>query len=67
MNPTSIRAAKELLVEAKRLLEGNESLADHDTIRAPAIFIYGVNDLLESLLQAAVVNGELEQDSTSRL
>ncbi|CAD0326946.1 hypothetical protein CFBP498_19510 [Xanthomonas hortorum pv. vitians] len=65
MNPASIRAAKELLAEANRLLEGNESLADQDTIRAPAIFIDGVKDLLESLIQAAVVNGNLEQEPTS--
>lgn len=65
MNPASIRAAKELLIEANRLLDGNESLADHDTIRAPAIFIDGVKDLLESLIQAAVVSSNLEQGPTS--
>lgn len=65
MNPASMRAAEELLAEANRLLEGNESLADHDTIRAPAIFIDGVKDLLEALIQAAIVNGNLEQDPKS--
>lgn len=59
MNPTSERSARELLAEAERLLEGNESLGKNDVIRAPVIFVDGVKELLEALLQEGIIEKSL--------
>ncbi|WDJ75399.1 hypothetical protein [Xanthomonas campestris] len=59
MHPSSRRAAEELLSEAERLLEGNESLSDRETIKAPAIFVDGVRELLDTLIKKDNMNKAL--------
>ncbi|UKE55285.1 hypothetical protein KFS84_05660 [Xanthomonas translucens pv. graminis] len=59
MHPTSERSARELLAEAERLLEGNESLGENEFIRAPVIFVDGVKELLKALLERAVFDKAL--------
>lgn len=51
MNPASRRSAEELLAEAERLLEGNESLSRQETIRAPVVFLDCVKELLHALIE----------------
>ncbi|WP_146096160.1 hypothetical protein [Xanthomonas arboricola] len=60
MHPTTQRAAEELLAEANRLLQGNESLSEKDTIGVPSIFVDGVKELLEALLERHTIEKELE-------
>lgn len=59
MHPTSERSARELLAEAERLLEGNESLGKNESIKTPVIFVDGVKELLKALLEQDVLNKAL--------
>lgn len=56
MHPTSRRAAEELLAEAERLIEGNDSLSEQDTIKAPVLFLDGVRELLDALIKKDELN-----------
>ncbi|WP_159252834.1 hypothetical protein [Xanthomonas phaseoli] len=61
MHPTSERSARELIAEAEKLLQGNESLDDWDEIKSPKIFITGTKQLLESLFENGKVAREAEE------
>lgn len=61
MHPTSERSARELIAEADKLLQGNESLDDWDEIRSPKIFISGTKQLLQALLVSEKVAREAEE------
>lgn len=61
MHPTSRRAAEELLAEAERLLEGNDSLSEQDTIKAPVLFLDGVRELLDALIKKDELNKVLDR------
>lgn len=61
MHPTSERSARELIAEAEKLLQGNDSLDDWDEIKSPKIFIAGTKQLLEALLEKARLARKAEE------